>query len=119
MVGIQGIVPVAEPANPRRVTERAAQQAVAANPGARDEVDISLQAQDASAMARLMSQAEPKTEIHAEKVAKVRKALEQGSYRVQQVVLQVAARISKYLAPSVEQKQDETAQDGFRKQLQS
>lgn len=97
MVGIFGIGGIPEPANPRRV-EGFNQNAGTARSVTRDEVLISAEAQDAAAINRLVQEANKKAEeIRAERVAQVKKSLEQGTYKVQEVVLQVAARVSRYI----------------------
>lgn len=100
MVGIYGIGMTPEPANPRRVNGYT-KQADTQDTAARDVVLISQEAQsaaeDAATISKFVGLSEKQAEIREERVAQVRESLEKGTYKVQQVVLQVAARITKYL----------------------
>ena len=96
MVGVQGIGSIPEPANPRRVQGRAS-GFDAAGAEARDEVRISPTAQEAVSVARLLKEAERQAVVRAEHIAEVEASLERGTYKLQEVVLQVAARISRYV----------------------
>ena len=96
MVGVQGIGSIPEPANPRRAQGRAS-GFDAAGAEARDEVRISPVAQEAASVARLIEEAERQAEVRAEHVAEVKASLERGTYKLQEVVLQVAARVSRYV----------------------
>lgn len=97
MVGIYGIGQLPEPANPRRVEERT-KTAELSSAAVRDEVKISPEGQYSSMAARALATFKNESDIRADRVAQVSKSIEQGSYRLQRVVLIAAARISKYLA---------------------
>jgi anti-sigma28 factor (negative regulator of flagellin synthesis) len=92
MVGVTRIGGVAEPANPRRVTERE-KQGKNARAGAEDEVSLSTVATFAAKMRE-----EEESELRTERLQEIRDALDRGTYQIQEVVLQVAARLGKYLA---------------------
>jgi hypothetical protein len=96
MVGIRGIFGVPGPAN----TELSStQQRKAVTPAAagQDAVAISQEAQEAAAAARLADTVERGSELRAEQVAEAKRRIEQATYRVQDVVRVVAARITKYI----------------------
>ena len=93
MVGIQGIGGIPEPANNKQADGRDKEVRVEAS-SPRDGLEISQQAQEASNAARLVNQAMRDSEIRAERVAEAKAKVEQGAYRVQEIILQVAARLS-------------------------
>ncbi len=93
MVGIQGIGGTSGPVNAKQVASRAKAQAAAAPP--KDGIEISGEAQQASLVARFkeLSQSDA---IRQDRVAQAKQNLEQGVYRVQEVVLQVANRLAEF-----------------------
>lgn len=96
MVGLQGIGPVSGPANSKQVQgrEKSSDTATAV---AKDGLDISQEAQGASAMNEVLAQV-PGSEIRAERVEQAKESIEQGAYRVQKVVLQVAIRLGRFMS---------------------
>ena len=94
MIGMQGVTGVGEPANARRAEERAPRPAAQAAATTDDDVQISPEAHRAVEVRRLLELTGAQSEIRAERVAEARQNLEQGTYRLQEVVLQAAARIS-------------------------
>lgn len=96
MVGIQGIGGTSGPVNAKQVASRAKAQAAAAAP-AKDGIEISGEAQQASLVARYkeLSQSDA---IREDRVAQAKQNLEQGVYRVQEVVLQVANRLAEFVS---------------------
>ena len=95
MVGIQGIGGTPDPANAKQVSDRAKAQAAAAPP-AKDGIEISSEAQQASQVARF-KELSPGDVIREDRVAQAKQNLEQGIYRVQEVLLQVANRLAAYV----------------------
>lgn len=94
MVGIQGVHSGAEPAGPIPASGtqgRAAAQA--APPPASDGVAISPEA----AVAQHAVRTQTESEIRQHLVEEAKQRIEQGAYRLQQVVLTVAARVSKFV----------------------
>jgi len=102
MVGIYGITgipeqPAAIPTDPAR-DKRPHGVPVGLAPES-DLATFSAEAKDASAAAKLVEAAKARSEeIRADQIEAARRQLEEGTYRIQQVVLVVAARVSKYLA---------------------
>lgn len=92
MVGVSNIGFYAEPANPRRMNGLRAESGVAATP-------VTALGEDAAEVgetARMLAKAnEQEEKLQAERLEQIRQSLEQGTYRVQEVLLQVAARIAK------------------------
>ena len=97
MVGIHGIDGISELANRRRVDVRAT-NSVATTVDSEDNVSISRDAQTAAAVAQAQAISEQAAEIREERVAQARESIEQGTYRIQDVVKRVAARIARYIA---------------------
>jgi flagellar biosynthesis anti-sigma factor FlgM len=96
MVGMNGIIGVPGPAN---TSQPKARGSVSGSRGslARDSVDFSSQAQEASRTAQLLEQARAESEVRAERVAKAKENIENGTYKMQGVVRIVASRVSKYI----------------------
>jgi len=97
MVGISGIGIYAEPANPRRVNnlrteaERSAQ-------GVDEESAPVTDGATLGAAALILAKANEQDDpLRMERLEQIRKSLEQGTYRVQEVLLKVAARIAKFV----------------------
>lgn len=100
MVAIDRIIGIRERTDAKRTDERPA--AVArGDAGAHDGVRISPEAHRAAEVAQLLETSESGGAIRAEQVAQARAALEQGTYRLQRVVLQVVARVSRYVSESL------------------
>ena len=97
MVGIQRIGGVAEPANSKQA---GAKEKVGAaknkTVNADDGLTISREAQEAASAAQIAA-ADTRSEIHADKIAQAKKNLEQNTYKVQEIVEHVAARIAGFL----------------------
>ena len=110
MVGIQGIGKTPDTANPvwpsARVKETDTKETTP-----HDEARISSEARKALEAQRLLQNTKPESDVREKQITKVREAIEQGTYKVQQVLLQVAAHVSKYVA--------RTPQDGVSGQASS
>ncbi len=97
MVGIHGISGIRQPVETKRADDRD-KQVETQDMALRDGVEISQEAQRAAEAERLLGQVEKTNEVRAERIAQAKENLEQGTYKVQEVVLQVAARISGYVS---------------------
>lgn len=97
MVGIQRIGGTPEFANIKRTVERD-KKTGAKGAEAHDAVEISDEARAALDVARLTEETALQEEMRAERVAEAKEAIEKGSYKLQHVILQVAARISAYIS---------------------
>lgn len=98
MVGIQRVDGVPEPANAKRAGARekgAAPGKTAVNPA--DDVIISREAQEAASTAQVVATAGAPSVIQAERIAEARQNLAQNTYKVMEIVEQVAARITDFL----------------------
>jgi len=94
MVGVSNIGLYAEPANPRRMNGLRAENKPAPTPAPA----VGEDAAEVSAVARLLAKAnEQEDQLQAERLEQIRQSLEQGTYRVQEVLLQVAARIARFV----------------------
>jgi anti-sigma28 factor (negative regulator of flagellin synthesis) len=97
MVGILGIGGVPELANTTPAAVREKRDDLEKGL-VRDDVLISQQALDASRITRTSGSSAPNAEeLQAQRVAQAKQNIEKGAYRVQQVVRQVAARISRFV----------------------
>jgi len=96
MVGIQGIKQTPDTANPAWPDTRVKQMDAKLHTP-HDEARISNEARKALAAQRLLQNTKVAPDVREKQVAKVREAIEQGTYQVQQVLLQVASHLSKYL----------------------
>lgn len=112
MVGMDKIVGVQEPTLVRgsqyakpadSEIQPVTQQAAGQNAGSttktsgKDEVELSPKAREMADAMRLFQQSQADEEERAKQVKQVREAIEKGATRVQQVLLVVASRVSKYL----------------------
>ncbi len=97
MVGIQGVNGAPEPVGPKQVSSdrnRAPQTPAAPS---QDGVEISAQASRAAAVQNAVQAASNQSEIREELVAEAKDRIEQGAHRLQEVVLQVAARVAQFV----------------------
>ena len=97
MIAMVGIGKISEMVAPRQLRGRAQQRDLETGSAKdKDSVELSTTAQRAADAARF--QQEDKTsEIRTERVEQAKARIEEGSYRIQEVVLQVAGRVSKYM----------------------
>ncbi len=91
MAGIQGIAGLPEPVGVTRAQGRSKAPAPSIGPST-DGFEISPQAAQASAAAT-----DGQSEVRLERVAEARQRIEDGTHRLQEVVLDVAARLSKFV----------------------
>lgn len=96
MVGIYGINGIPGPATTSQPKARGTVSETK-SPFTSDNVSISDEAQLASRAAQLVEQARAESEVRAERVARAKENIENGTYKMQGVVKIVAARVSKYI----------------------
>lgn len=101
MAGILGITGIPEPANVIQPSGRGVRETSEDATPATDELSVSPEAEKAATAARLLGDTSKQNEVRSELVERARKNIEEGTYRVQQVVLIVASRVSKYLGEEV------------------
>ena len=94
MAGIQGIAGVPEPRSGARAEGRSPAPVPATAPSA-DGLEISPQAAQAAGAQVVVGSGHE--EIRLERVAEARQRLEEGTHQLQEVVLNVAARLSKFV----------------------
>lgn len=97
MVGIQGVNGAPDPLGTKPAAagqNRAPQTSVEP---AQDGVEFSAQASRAAAVQNAVQAASNQSEIREQRVAEAKDRIEQGAYRLQEVVLQVAARVSQFV----------------------
>lgn len=95
MVGIQGIGITPEPANNKQVPGRS--QKPAETPlRAEDGIEISPDGTKAAEAARIVAQS-PGDFVRNERITQAKENMEQGTHHVQEVVLQVALRLAKFV----------------------
>lgn len=94
MAGIQGITGVPEPRSGTRTEGRSPAPAPSTAPTT-DGVEISPEAAQAAGTGVVVGSGHE--EIRLERVAEARQRLEEGAHHLQEVVLSVAARLSKFV----------------------
>lgn len=97
MIEMTGITKIFEPAGERRVENQGNKDAATVS-ASHDDVEFSQEAQEASSVAKLVTFASKKSEVRQERIDEAKRNIEEGTYKVEQVILQVAARIAKYIA---------------------
>ncbi len=99
MGGIQGVggPQGPRPERPEGSAHPPAQQPETRNSGARDDVTISSEAQDAAQVARLAQMAREQDDIREDRVAAARANIAEGLHRREDVVLQTAERLARLL----------------------
>lgn len=95
MIAVYGVGDVPSVAGPRdgAVKPRPAQSA---DSQATDGVEISAEAAAAAARTKLAAQT-PGEALRAERIEQAKRNIEEGAYRLQEIVLEVAARIAPYV----------------------
>lgn len=98
MIGIQGIGGVQEPTPPKTGPGKAKAPEAVAEEALTDGVSISPEAAEASETSSVVSQAAAANEVRQERVEQARESIEKGTYKVQDVVRQVASRLTKFVS---------------------
>jgi anti-sigma28 factor (negative regulator of flagellin synthesis) len=97
MVGVKGVGGIPEPTPERPANVRERRREDVKSSATQDGVQISSEAQEASAVARLVQLAKQEAEIRPDKVASAKEAIERGDYKIPEVIAEVAKRLSRYL----------------------
>lgn len=97
MIGIQGISGVPEPAGPKQTTGRA-KEPVKSEVPATDDVLISAAAEKAANADIILQQSGEMSDVRQQRIDEARKNIEEGTYKVQDVVRQVAARLTQFVS---------------------
>jgi anti-sigma28 factor (negative regulator of flagellin synthesis) len=98
MIGIQGIGGVQEPNGPNSGTGRTKESEKAKVPVTPDGVNISPEGEKAAVAGSILQQSGEMSDVRNVKIAQARENLEKGTYKVQDVVRQVASRLTKYVS---------------------
>jgi len=93
MTGIEGVIRVNELTNPSSGPGRNRRDDAAAANARQDGVQISPEAQDAARAVRLNQESEQAAAIRQERIDAAQQALEQGLYKVNDVIRVVAASL--------------------------
>jgi len=96
MLSIQGVGGVPEPTGPKQGSSKAKDTEKA--PASSDGVSISSEAAQAAEVITAISASAKNSEIRQERVEAARQNIESGAYKVQDVVRQVAERLTKYVS---------------------
>ncbi len=99
MVPMGGIEQLSGPGAARLVRERDRERAIGESAGSAsqaDEVRLSPEARQAAELSRVLRQ-DDTPDARTEAIERAKENLEQGTYRIQSVVLQVASRVEAYL----------------------
>lgn len=97
MIGIQGIGGVPEPTGPKQTPGRPKEPEKTA-PSAGDDVLISDAAEKAASADVILQQSGEMSDVRQERIDQARQSIEDGTYKVQDVVRQVAARLTKFVS---------------------
>lgn len=97
MIGLQGIGGVPEPVGAKPGTVKA-KETEKSSVGSSDGVSISAEAAEAAEVQVVLDLADQVSDIRQERVTQARESIEQGTYKVQDVVRQVAARLTNYIS---------------------
>lgn len=93
MLGINGIIGLPEGTSSTQASERS-RRVETQNVGSRDAVAISPEAREAANLSRLLRENEQSAEIRQERVEQAKQNLEQGTYKIIDVLKVVASRIA-------------------------
>lgn len=96
MVGIQGVSGLPEPAGPRQTPGRPATPS-GQTTSSSDGVDFSPEAAKAAQAQSFVAATQHQPDIRTERVEEARVKIEQGTHKLQEVVLQVAARVAQFV----------------------
>lgn len=96
MVGIQTISNGPQPLRPSKATDTAPASGSALTVPT-DAVNFSDDSAKAADLLQVLSQAASNSEVRQERVEKARVRLEEGTHQVQEVVLQVASKLSRFI----------------------
>ena len=97
MIGIQGIGNVPEPTGPKQTPGRAKETENAKKPSA-DDVLISSAAERAADADIILQQSGEMSDARQQRIEEARRNIEEGTYKVQDVVRQVAARLTQFVS---------------------
>jgi anti-sigma28 factor (negative regulator of flagellin synthesis) len=100
MVGVERILGIPELASPKRVgvSRNCSGETATATHNSQDTLSLSPAARDAATIAGLIEKTKEQDGIDDKRVAEVRESLEKGTYKLQSVVLEIAARVAKYVS---------------------
>ena len=93
MLGINGIIGLPDTNSSTQASERSRRLETQA-PGARDDVAISPEAREAAKITNMLRESEQSAEIRQERVEQAKQSIEQGAYKVIDVIKIVASRIA-------------------------
>jgi anti-sigma28 factor (negative regulator of flagellin synthesis) len=98
MIGIQGIGQVPESSGPKLGPGRAKDPEKASPESTGDGVEFSPQAEEAAIASTVISEFSATNEIRNERIQRAKESIEQGTYKVQDVVRQVASRLTRFVS---------------------
>ncbi|HIA48477.1 MAG TPA: flagellar biosynthesis anti-sigma factor FlgM [Candidatus Hydrogenedentes bacterium] len=97
MIGIQGFGSVPKPSGPKQGPGQAKEPEKSGYSASSDGVEFSPEAEDASAASSVLNEISTTSDVRNERVQQAKESIEKGTYRVQDVVRQVASRLSKFV----------------------
>ncbi|MBN2312101.1 MAG: flagellar biosynthesis anti-sigma factor FlgM [Candidatus Hydrogenedentes bacterium] len=101
MVGVKGVMGVPEPPSERPASVRERARENAADVRAKDDVSISAEAhgaaQGAAEVARVVQLAAEEPDIRQDRVEAAKQAMEREDFKIPEVMVEVAKRLSKYM----------------------
>lgn len=97
MIGVQGVGGVQEPQGPKPASGRA-KEAEETKATSSDDVSFSSRAEKAAEADAVIQQSGQTSEVRQARIDEARHNIEQGTYKVQEVVQQVAARLTQFVS---------------------
>ena len=97
MVGVNGIGDVPVPANSKRVDGRTVRRDKSEDRHVADGIAISPEAQQAASVSKAQQASKAESDIRTEKIAEAKRKIEEGSYKLSEVVTEVANRLTGYI----------------------
>ena len=97
MVALTGIGGILKPVLANSAEGRERRKTVSDATATQDGVTVSEEARKAVEIHQLLERAGAESEIRAERVKQAKESIEQGTYQLQEAVLQVASRVAAYV----------------------
>jgi len=97
MIGVPGVNGVPEPLGPQRPSGAPTPATPSAAPPASDRAEFTQQASLASSAQQVIAATGGESAIRQEQVEAAKERIEAGTHRLQEVVLQVAARVARFV----------------------
>ncbi|MBN4046763.1 flagellar biosynthesis anti-sigma factor FlgM [bacterium AH-315-P07] len=98
MIGVQGFGAVQEPTGPKHGPGRAKESDKTTNNPEPDGVSFSAEAEQVAETTSVAADSGIGNQIRQERVERAKESIEEGTYKIQDVVRQVASRLTKFVS---------------------